>query len=152
MLTTFLVNKTSVGKIAAVEQLYLRSAHINSDLPIFGRINSLDNIRAPRSDLTADQRNTPLEFVYEAADCKLFYTLDSLMTPMSMWKRVVDAKWGNGTCVTGSTGAPSAIGVENKVAFNKKQTSPEEYKGAAQGLRASGLMVAVAVGAMALLL
>ena len=151
MLTTFAVNQTAVGKIVAVEQMYIRSSHRNPDLPLFGRVNSLDNIRAPRSDLTEDQRNTPLEFVYEAADCKLFYTYDSLMTPMSMWRRGVDAKWGNGTCVAGSTGAPSAMGVENKLPFNKNKSTPEEYQGAAGALRASGLMVVVTVGAMALL-
>jgi hypothetical protein len=91
--------------------------------------------------------------VYEAADCKLFYTLESLMAPAPLWKRAVDAKWGNGTCVTGSTGDPSSMGVENKIPFNKNESTPEEYQGAAEGLRASGaMMVVAAVGAMALLL
>lgn len=147
-----LVNDTAVGKIAAVDQLYIRGAH-NYDTPF--RINSLDNLRMQnRTDLTWEQSQTPLEFVYEAADCRLFPTYESLFSPTPLWKLAVDAKWGNGSCVAGSTGDPSAMGVLEKLPFNKKQSPPpEEYKGAASGLQVSGMMMLVAmVSAIAVLL
>lgn len=100
-----------------------------------------------RTDLNIDQAQTPLEFVYEAADCRLFPTLESLLSPTPLWKLAVDAKWGNGSCVAGSTGDPSAMGVLEKIPFNKKQSPPEsppeEYKGAASGLQVSGMMMVV---------
>ncbi len=113
------VNSTAVGKTANVEQLWIRSSHKDPQIPIYLRVNSLDNLRKPRPDLTYDQANTPLEFVYEAADCRLFDTIESVSSPTWAWKLAVDAKWGNGSCVESSMGDPSAISTESKVLFNK---------------------------------
>ncbi len=50
-----------------------------------------------------DASQTPLQFVYEASNCKLFYTAADQYEISGLWKRVANVAWGNGTCVPGST-------------------------------------------------
>ncbi|KAJ4150104.1 hypothetical protein LMH87_010870 [Akanthomyces muscarius] len=47
----------------------------------------------------------PLQFQYQAADCRLFYTEENVRNPASIWKSAKDALWGGKGCVRGSTGA-----------------------------------------------
>jgi hypothetical protein len=59
-----------------------------------------------------DASKTPLQFVYEAADCRMWYTLPMITDVTMVWKRVVDGMFkNNGTrlCVPGSTGHKSSI-------------------------------------------
>jgi hypothetical protein len=64
-------------------------------------INIRDQIR--KDDLT------PLQFKYEAADCRLFYTVANIFNMSRLWHDVAAATWNNASlCVTGSTGFPSA--------------------------------------------
>jgi hypothetical protein len=82
-----------------------------------GGINFRNNIRI--GDLSA----TPLQFVYEAADCRLWYTKEMLSDPTFLWNRVADVAFNktNGTiysspyCVNGSTGQPTSLsgGLQN---------------------------------------
>ncbi|PLB51538.1 peptidase S41 family protein [Aspergillus steynii IBT 23096] len=44
----------------------------------------------------------PLQFLYEPADCRLFYTPENILHPDTTWISAAKAFWGNGTCVTGS--------------------------------------------------
>ncbi|KAK8052192.1 hypothetical protein PG993_003577 [Apiospora rasikravindrae] len=47
----------------------------------------------------------PLQFKYEAADCRLYYTLRNLYNMTQQWTDAHDAAWGDGSrCVAGSTG------------------------------------------------
>ncbi|KAK0885694.1 hypothetical protein LTR87_000397 [Friedmanniomyces endolithicus] len=71
--------------------------------PNAGRANFENNIRE------GDDSVTPLQFVYEAADCRFFYTADMILDQSLVWQRTYDLKWGNGTCVQGSTGDPTYI-------------------------------------------
>lgn len=47
---------------------------------------------------------TPLQFLYQAANCRFFYTKDMIMGPELTWKRAVDAAFNNPDkfCVDGS--------------------------------------------------
>lgn len=45
----------------------------------------------------------PLQFVYEAANCRLFYQFQDLNDITGVWRRVANVAWGNGTCAAGST-------------------------------------------------
>jgi hypothetical protein len=47
---------------------------------------------------------TPLQFVYEAAECRLFYTIENYIEPATQWVAAANAMFGNGTCVDGSMG------------------------------------------------
>jgi hypothetical protein len=55
-----------------------------------------------------DSTNTPLQFVYEAADCRFFYTAEMYIQQELVWSKAYNAIWGNGDCVADSTGHPSA--------------------------------------------
>ncbi|KAM0276574.1 hypothetical protein ACHAQH_006627 [Verticillium albo-atrum] len=52
---------------------------------------------------TDDIDGYPVHFRYEAANCKLFYTLPMLFDVSEIWRSAADIAWGNGTCVSGST-------------------------------------------------
>ncbi len=62
-----------------------------------------------------DETQTPLQFVYEAADCRLWYQPSHLLDITSLWGTVAEQAFGlNGQekfslCVPGSTGHPSSL-------------------------------------------
>ncbi|KAK7718646.1 hypothetical protein SLS64_002606 [Diaporthe eres] len=48
---------------------------------------------------------TPLQFTYEAADCRIFWTPKTIFNYAALWQYAADAIWSNTTlCVSGSTG------------------------------------------------
>lgn len=48
------------------------------------------------------QEGVPLQFVYEPADCRLFFTAENIVRPASGWEAAASAVWGGGRCVEGS--------------------------------------------------
>lgn len=60
-------------------------------------INVRDNIL--RENL---EDGVPAQFIYEAADCRLFYEPAMLMNVTAMWKKAADAAWGTAKCIAGS--------------------------------------------------
>ncbi|KAJ8110887.1 hypothetical protein OPT61_g6385 [Boeremia exigua] len=92
-----------LGKTAFATQLFKRSAYQGGR--VAGGINLKDNLRQN------DASGTPLEFVYEAADCRMFFTAAMVTDVTQLWKGVADRMFKNGTnmCVTGSTGDPSSV-------------------------------------------
>lgn len=58
-------------------------------------VNFLNNYRL-------GEDNMPLQFVYEAADCRLFYTYENVVRPATSWVAAARAVWGNGSCVPAS--------------------------------------------------
>ncbi|KAF2704121.1 hypothetical protein K504DRAFT_390754 [Pleomassaria siparia CBS 279.74] len=106
-------NQTDLGKTAFPPTLFTRSAY-SDDGTAIGGINLRDNLRRD------DTSGTPLEFIYEAADCRMFYTAPMINDVTMVWKGVVDRMFtsGNSTagagmgvkgCVPGSTGAPTSV-------------------------------------------
>lgn len=79
-----------------------------SDLPFeralagSGSVNVRDGIRR------GDESQTPLQFVYEAANCRLWYSMDMTVDVTVMWEKVVDVTWGGKACVHGSV-RPSTL-------------------------------------------
>lgn len=64
-------------------------------------INIRDQVRA--------KDTTPLQFKYEAADCRIYYTLDNVFNTTRLWRDAAKATWDDRSlCVTGSIGFPSA--------------------------------------------
>ncbi|KAH6873021.1 hypothetical protein BKA58DRAFT_313356 [Alternaria rosae] len=95
---------TDLGKTAFATQLFKRSAYNGGQ--IAGGVNLKDNLRQN------DASGTPLEFMYEAADCRMWFTGKMISDVTEVWKGVADRMFsGNGTtgCVQGSTGDPSSI-------------------------------------------
>ena len=70
-----------------------------------------------------DSSYTPLQFVYEAADCRLWYQPSHVLAIENLWATVAAQAFGlNGTdvfslCVEGSTNAPSSL-TGNETLFN----------------------------------
>lgn len=110
---------TAVGRLLGADQVIKIVARGDATTPFAGSANSLNNLRE------RDETKTPLEFVYEAADCKLFYTRETWPDPRALWKYVADVQWRGGKCVEGSTGDPTAIGVIDQK--GKNTTSPGKW-------------------------
>ncbi|KAK1992372.1 peptidase S41 family protein [Colletotrichum falcatum] len=45
----------------------------------------------------------PEQFVYRAANCRLFYTSDMIADPVAIWTRSADVAWNKAKCINGST-------------------------------------------------
>lgn len=94
-------NKTDLGRTAFATQLFKRSAYQGGR--IAGGVNLKDNLRQ------GDASKTPLEFIYEAADCRMFFTAPMVSDVTLVWKGVVDRMFRQGEgkglamCVEGST-------------------------------------------------
>lgn len=67
-----------------------------------GSVN-LMNAFAPNND------HLPLQFKYEAAECRRFLTLDNIRTPETMWASAADAMFHGGDCVPGSTNGTGSL-------------------------------------------
>lgn len=64
-------------------------------------VNLRDQVRRK----SEDQDQTPLQFAYEAADCRVYWTPQTVFNYTALWQYAADAAWVNGTlCVAGSTG------------------------------------------------
>ncbi|KAF2630108.1 hypothetical protein BU25DRAFT_336304 [Macroventuria anomochaeta] len=92
-----------LGKTALATQLFKRSAYQGGR--VAGGVNLKDNLRQN------DASGTPLEFMYEAADCRMFFTAAMVTDVTELWKGVADRMFKNGTdmCVKGSTGDPTSV-------------------------------------------
>lgn len=67
-----------------------------------GSTNLLNNY-GPRDS------NTPLQFLYEAAECRRFFTLDNIFDQETVWASAADAMFDGGACVPGSTNATGSL-------------------------------------------
>jgi hypothetical protein len=62
-----------------------------------GAVNTRDGLRAN------DTSGIALQFQYEEADCRLYYTPEMTVDITALWKSAADAQWGtSGKCVAGS--------------------------------------------------
>ncbi|KAH5629014.1 hypothetical protein HBI23_226470 [Parastagonospora nodorum] len=135
-------NKTDLGRTAFATQLFTRSAYRGGQ--VAGGVNLKDNLRQ------GDATKTPLEFVYEAADCRMFFTAPMISDVTQVWKGVVDRMFkteGSAMCVEGSTMDKTSVsgggqfrggdGKINPVAGAATGTggsrSPAQFAGAAMG-------------------
>ncbi|KAF2755789.1 hypothetical protein EJ05DRAFT_442160, partial [Pseudovirgaria hyperparasitica] len=67
--------------------------------PISPNTNFRDGIRV------GDETGTPLQFVYEESDCRIFYTPEMTVDVTNIWKAVYDSAWGGQShCVAGQLG------------------------------------------------
>lgn len=87
-----------VGVINDTTTKYLPSRYLEWSLHT-ANFNLQDQIRSD-SDF-------PLQFAYEAADCRIFWTLDTFNNFTALWKYAVDAISNPAMCVQDSTNQPS---------------------------------------------
>lgn len=78
---------------------YMGDAPLGSmeNLMKYARFNLRNNMH------DGDPTDTPLQFTYEAANCRLFYTVDDIYDITKTWFRIADAVWGTAPCVSGSS-------------------------------------------------
>lgn len=62
-----------------------------------------------RNEYGPDDDQTPLQFVYEAAECRLFYTLENYLQRETVWQAAAKAMFGDLGCVKGSTGGRGSL-------------------------------------------
>lgn len=68
-------------------------------------------------DQVRQDDETPLQFKYEAADCRIFWTPKTIFNYAALWQYAADTIWSNSSlCVSGSTGSST----------NGSQTSADE--------------------------
>lgn len=124
-----------------------------------------------------DTTFTPLQFIYEPSNCRLFYTIDDIYDIGKTWTRVADAAWGNGPCVPGSSlnlnntisqGAydtvpfsssvvsavdqpyqPGLLGYSNATSDSNNQTMTEDFTSGGNNMLSSS-SITVILGAVAL--
>ena len=72
-----------------------------TDLPLYRAINFVVNARDGYR--RGDETNTPLQFVYEPADCRIYYTPAMAVDQTAMWRSVADSAFnGVNRCVPGT--------------------------------------------------
>lgn len=98
-------------------------------------VNFRDGIR------DGDESQTPLQVVYEPADCRILYTKEMTVDATAIWKAVADSAWGDESrCVAGSVGSPTYgkrsvkrdLSIQEKVYSRsvhqwRRDLAPEQY-------------------------
>jgi hypothetical protein len=95
-------NFSTPEQVASYEHTEL--AQYNTYLPFYRAVGE-PNVNARDGIRKDDWSMTPLQFVYQEADCRIFYTPQMTVDISAMWKAVADAKWlGKEKCVAGGLG------------------------------------------------
>jgi hypothetical protein len=141
-------NDATLSALARTPQINTRAGDSAS------RAQSQDQVRK------GDKSATPLNFIYEASDCRIFYKADTYADPDAAWKQAFDAFSDDSNCVSGSTKHKSSISGGFKP-FGKGALTAEnqpsapagekgaDKKGGAGRVGGSGVMVALVVGVVA---
>ncbi|EXJ88414.1 hypothetical protein A1O1_05344 [Capronia coronata CBS 617.96] len=93
-----------------------------------------------------DDTQTPLQFVYEAADCRMWWTHEMLYDPSFLWARVArmafkdrrGTQFNSRYCVTGSTGHATSISGGWKKGTLGPQDPPPKAKATIKGWKLDG--------------
>lgn len=93
-----------------------------------------------------DTSATPLQFVYEASDCRLWWTREMLYDPTFLWKRLADVafrerrgkQFNSRFCIQDSTGHPTSISGGWKLGTLGPQSPPDNAFGTDQGWKLEG--------------
>ncbi|KAI6801156.1 beta-galactosidase [Hortaea werneckii] len=95
---------TDEGNVLSAATKAIDRAAPGSDLLAQAGVNFRNNIRQ------GDDTLTPLQFIYEAADCRFFYTPEMYARQEAIWERVYQWAWGDeeNVCIEGSSGRDSS--------------------------------------------
>ncbi|KAM0500448.1 hypothetical protein ACHAP8_004985 [Fusarium lateritium] len=86
-------------------------------LPSAGRVNSLNGY-------TEDNlKGYPVQFRYEAANCRLFYTQLMSASPTAVWRRARGVAWNEEPCVPGSTTGKNGMIGDKTLKYNSRVRS-----------------------------
>ncbi|KAK2001151.1 peptidase S41 family protein [Colletotrichum falcatum] len=74
-----------------------------ADPPLAGAPTDAWSVNSANVYPDDDAGGTPAQFRYEAANCKLYYTWETLTNMTGLWSAVAGVKWDGAKCVPGST-------------------------------------------------
>ncbi|TEA14817.1 Peptidase S41 family protein ustP [Colletotrichum sidae] len=133
---------------------------LKSDLGELAKGYAIKRATTPKSAGAVNGKNaysmsdakTPLQFLWEPANCRIFYTKDMLTKPEAAWKRVVDATWSNPTqfCVAGSqvpVNKTTTLDPFYKLSQNNTGLPGAGRSAAPEGVSGAGLRLAVLIAA-----
>jgi hypothetical protein len=89
-------------------------------------LNAQDNIPLD------DPQQIPLQFVFEPADCKIFYTAATLLNPNALWSYVHDVAWKGQACAWGSVTTPNSTVAAKNTSASTNYTRPSPGPGGLQ--------------------
>lgn len=135
-----------------------REEIMNSQLGEVAKGYAIKRSTTPKSAGAVNAKNafsmsdarTPLQFLWEPANCRIFYTHEMLSKPEVAWKRAVDATWNNPTqfCVEGSQ-VPVTKNATMDPLFRQSQNNTDlpgaGRSAAAEGVSGAGLKLALLV-------
>ena len=101
----------STGNAKTVFEGYIKDGFQEDAEQLLGRRaswNPASNVNFQNNIRKGDASATPLMYVYEAANCRFFYTPQMITNQSLVWKMAYDVMWGSGSCVKDSTGEASA--------------------------------------------
>jgi hypothetical protein len=94
----------SAYQYATLEQKrWFAQQNIETRLP-FARAYGNATVNFQDALRKGDSSQTPLQYRYEPADCRLYYTAEMLMDVTATWRAASDARWGGRPCVAGGFG------------------------------------------------
>ncbi|KAK5048530.1 hypothetical protein LTR84_005620 [Exophiala bonariae] len=96
-----------------------------------------------------DTTQTPLQFVYEASDCRIWYTAEMIADITLLWERIADIAFRSGTdgvfdseyCIAGSTGHPTSLSGGLKKGEIGDQKPPANAKPSVKGWLINGTTI-----------
>lgn len=107
------------GNYSTIANATLPNIPLDSDIRDRGiwtdwiAINLRDQVRAEEKK---EEEPIPLQFRYEAADCRIYYTLKNLYNMTQLWLDAASATWDDPSlCVDGSRGFSTTPSEEGKV-------------------------------------
>lgn len=93
----------------------------------------------------------PLQFVFEPADCRIFYNPKTVFSPLLLWGQVHDIAWNGGKCAYGgiraTTNGTSGSG-DNTTTPGQVPTT--EAAKAENGMKGIVMVIAAVAGALAI--
>ncbi|RMZ68665.1 peptidase s41 family [Pyrenophora seminiperda CCB06] len=106
------LNKTELGKF------YDNTPMIRGAVGIPMNVNFRDGIR------DGDKSETPLQFIYEPADCRILYTKAMTVDVTAIWKAVADTTWGSvNHCVAGNLSAYATLTSKREMSVSERSHS-----------------------------
>jgi hypothetical protein len=90
-----LPNSSSVEQIAAMKALAANYTQLPMERGGGGSVNVRDLIRE------GDEEQTPLQFVYQPADCRIFYQAYHTFDIATLWDTTFEVAWEGGQCAYG---------------------------------------------------
>lgn len=126
---------------------------LDSDFELASAVNETANTTLPQNrdsgmvvalagfnlrDQVRANDTTPLQFKYEAADCRIYYTMKNALNETQLWLDAAAAIWDDQSlCVAGSTGYTTRTNSTSAPKAPPQSTSSDVNSGAIEGVQST---------------